>query len=213
MRVSLLWSASFAASPRRAYQRPAEAGWLVQYPHRDPSTTDPSYRSGLRRSRDYHALGADFCPAVRTPHDALSHVFVTHSRSPVISSTAFHAQPPDLPPVSLMDTGFAIIGSLARHRRPHHPVLVHRLACLLHASFRPHLAVTPLRFATLHLHQVGTGLSPASCRTCTAYKKKPDSHRAVSLTLHIRYSPVSLQMLTPLPYMPPCGRYKGPVSP
>src|SRR5258707_2870245 len=37
------------------------------------------------------------------------------------------------------------------------------LALLLHASFRPHLTVTPLRFATLHLHQVGTGLSPVSC--------------------------------------------------
>jgi LPS sulfotransferase NodH len=54
--VSLLWSASIAASPRRAYQRPAEAGWLVHYPHRDPSTTDPSYRSGLRRLRGYFAL-------------------------------------------------------------------------------------------------------------------------------------------------------------
>ena len=27
------------------------------------------------------------------------------------------------------------------------PILVHRLACLLHASFRPHLTMTPLRFA------------------------------------------------------------------
>ena len=27
-----------------------------------------------------------------------------------------------------------------------YPVLVHRLASLLHASFRPHLAMTPLRF-------------------------------------------------------------------
>ena len=90
---------------------------------------------------------ADFCHTIKTPHDAFSHESVTHSRSPVISSTAFHAQPPDLPPVPLMDTGFAISCSLARHRRPHHPVLVHRLACLLHASFRPHLAVTPLRFA------------------------------------------------------------------
>src|SRR6266487_3583229 len=97
---------------------------------------------------------------------------VTHSRSPAISSTAFHAQPPDLPPVLLMDMGFAISCSLARHRRPHHPVLVHRLACLLHASFRPHLTVTPLRFATLHLHQVGRGLSPVSCRPCAAYKKR-----------------------------------------
>src|ERR1700726_4223575 len=31
---------------------------------------------------------------------------------------AFHAQPPDLPPVPLMDVGFAILCSLARHRRP-----------------------------------------------------------------------------------------------
>jgi hypothetical protein len=48
---------------------------------------------------------------------------------------------------------------------------------LLHASFRPHLAVTPLRFATLHLHQVGTGLAPASCRTCTAYNAKRGAWR------------------------------------
>jgi hypothetical protein len=33
-------------------------------------------------------------------------------------STAFDAQPPDLPPVDLRDMGFAIIASLARHRRP-----------------------------------------------------------------------------------------------
>ena len=113
--------------------------------------------------------------AVRSEHLTMSSVTesVTHSRSPAISSTAFHAPPPDLPPVSLMDMGFAISCLLARHRRPHHPVLVHRHACLLHASFRPHLAVTPLRFATLHLHQVGRGLSPPSCRTCTAYNKKP----------------------------------------
>src|SRR5271166_5888757 len=55
VRVSLLGLASFAASPRRADSRPAAAGWRVQYPHRDPSTTGPSYRSGLRRSRDYYA--------------------------------------------------------------------------------------------------------------------------------------------------------------
>ncbi len=87
--------------------------------------------------------------AMRSGHLTMPSVTssVTHSRSPVISSTAFHARPPDLPPVPLMDMGFAIACLLARHRRPHHPVLVHRPACLLHASFRPHLAVTPLRFA------------------------------------------------------------------
>src|SRR5712691_9869585 len=90
---------------------------------------------------------ADFCAAVRVNRFTLSHASVTHSRSPVISTTAFHARPPDLPPVPLMDMGFAICCLLARHRRPHHPVFVHRPACLLHASFRPRLATTPLRFA------------------------------------------------------------------
>src|SRR5258708_29152854 len=49
----------------------------------------------------------------------------------------------------------------------------------LHASFRPHLTVTPLRFATLHLHQVGTGLAPASCRTCTTYRNNARDLRPV----------------------------------
>ena len=120
---------------------------------------------------------ADFCYAVRTPLDVLSHDSVTHSRSPAISSTAVHARSPDLPPVSLMDMGFPIVCSLARHRRPLHPVLVHQPACLLYASSGPHLTVTPLRFATLHLHQVGRGLSPPSCRTCTAYKRSLTSFR------------------------------------
>src|SRR5215475_4462249 len=43
--------------------------------------------------------------------------------------------------------GFAVFCPLAHCRRPPHPVLVHRLAPLLHASFRPRLATTPLRFA------------------------------------------------------------------
>jgi len=124
---------------------------------------------------------ADFCYAVRTPLDVLSHEYVTHSRSPAISSTAVHARPPDLPPVPLMDMGFPIVCSLARHRRPLHPVLVHRPACLLYASSRPHLAMTPLRFATLHLHQVGRGLSPPSCRTCTAYNGRTQLLFAVPL--------------------------------
>jgi len=48
----------------------------------------------------------------------LSHDSVTCSGSPEVSSIAFHAQPLDLPPVPLMDLGFAITCPLARHRRP-----------------------------------------------------------------------------------------------
>ena len=75
----------------------------------------------------------------------------TDGRSPEVSSTAFDAQPLDLHSVHLMDWGFAAIGQLARTLPASHPVLVHRLASLLRASFRPRLAagvISPLRFAT-----------------------------------------------------------------
>ena len=90
---------------------------------------------------------ADFCAAVRSPCDDLSLVAETQHRSPEVRPTAFTARPPDLPPRPLMAVDFAIIGSLVRPGRPHYPVLVHRAATLLHAFFRPHLAMTPLRFA------------------------------------------------------------------
>ena len=51
---------------------------------------------------------ADFCCRIRMNYFILSHESETCSRSPVISSTAFNTQPLDLPPVSLMDMGFAI---------------------------------------------------------------------------------------------------------
>jgi hypothetical protein len=90
---------------------------------------------------------ADFHRTVRMNRLILSHDSVTCGGSPEVSLTAFDTQPPDLPPVLLMDMGFAIMRSLAQHRRPHDPVLVHRLASLLRASFEPRLTTTPLRFA------------------------------------------------------------------
>ena len=60
---------------------------------------------------------------------------------------AFAARPSDLPPRPLMVMDFAISSSLVRPGRPRYPVFVHRAAALLHAFFRPHLAMTPLRFA------------------------------------------------------------------
>ena len=131
VRVSLLGLASVAASragptqglPKQDSQCSTliETQALLTLPivraFTAPATTTPS---------------ADFCGAVRTPLDVLSH-----------------------------------------DRRPHHPVLVHRPTCLLRASFRPHLAVTPLRFAITS--------PPSGCeedfhlqavRTCTAYKQK-----------------------------------------
>src|SRR6201990_894084 len=90
---------------------------------------------------------ADFCAAVRSPCGSLSLVAETQRRSPEVRPTAFAARPPDLPPRSLMTMDFAIICSLVRPGRPRYPVLVHRAAALLRASFRRRLATTPLRFA------------------------------------------------------------------
>jgi hypothetical protein len=90
---------------------------------------------------------ADFCAAVRPPYDDLSPESGTQRRPPEVRSIAFTARPPNLPPRSLMTVDFAISCSLVRTGRPRYPVFVHRAAALLHASFRPHLAMTPLRFA------------------------------------------------------------------
>src|SRR6202030_4766454 len=90
---------------------------------------------------------ADSCHLIRSDLSLLSLEFKTDDRSPEVSSTAFDTQPLDLHSVPLMDRGFAAICQLARTLPASHPVLVHRLASLLHASFRPHLTVRPLRFA------------------------------------------------------------------
>jgi hypothetical protein len=90
---------------------------------------------------------ADFCAAIRAPHDDLSPDLETQHRPPEVRPTAFTAHSPNLPPRPLMTVDFAIGCSLVRPGRPCYPVFVHRVAALLHAFFRPHLAVTPLRFA------------------------------------------------------------------
>jgi hypothetical protein len=90
---------------------------------------------------------ADFCVVVRPPHDDISPDSGTQRRPPEVRSTAFTARPPNLPPRTLIVVDFAIGCSLVRPGRPRYPVFVHRAAALLHASFRPRLATTPLRFA------------------------------------------------------------------
>src|SRR5450432_1673752 len=114
---------------------------------RDRRSTGLFHRSGLRRIAPPTMPSADFSAAINESCDPLSPVARTRRRSPEVRSTAFTARPPDLPPRPLMVVDFAIIRSLVQPGRPRYPVLVHRAAVLLHASFRPRLATTPLRFA------------------------------------------------------------------
>ena len=107
----------------------------------------PSIVQAFSETRSaYYALCC-FCVVVRPPHDDISPDSGTQRRPPEVRSTAFAARPSDLPPRSLIVVDFAIGCSLVRPGRPLYPLLVHRAAILLHASFRPHLAATPLRFA------------------------------------------------------------------
>jgi hypothetical protein len=87
---------------------------------------------------------ADFCRPVRADHSSLSLDSETNGRGKFIR---LQCATPDLQPVPLMDTDFAVICPLVRHPYASDPVLVHRLAPLLRASFRLHLTVRPLRFA------------------------------------------------------------------
>src|SRR2546427_13100186 len=86
-----------------------------------------------------------------------SHHSVTCRRSPEVSSTAFSAQPPDLPPVRLMDMGFAVNCPLARHRRPHIRFLFigSRLcSTLLSGPASRRVLFHPCASLRLHLHPV-----------------------------------------------------------
>jgi len=102
-------------------------------------------------------------------HDGLSRPPATRCRPPGVSSAAFRAQPPGLRSAPFGGCGLRG-GSPARpSAHAFYPVRVPRLARLLHASFRPHLAVTPLRFATFTSTRLGRGLSPPSAKQCPAH--------------------------------------------
>ena len=85
---------------------------------------------------------ADFCDMVEVNRFTPSHESVTCRRSPEVSSTAFHAQPPNLQPVPF--DGYGLRSHVPARPAPYasDPVLVHRLASLLRASFRPRLAAS-----------------------------------------------------------------------
>ena len=93
---------------------------------------------------------ADFRELLKKPYDlfCLDSKFKATRGSPEVSSTAFLAHPPDLQCAPLDGYGLRD-PPFARPDRPaSHPVFVHRVANLLHASFRRRLAETPLRLAS-----------------------------------------------------------------
>jgi len=126
---------------------------------------------------------ADFCDTVEVNLFLSSHDFVTCRRSPQVSSTAFDAQPPDLPPVSLMDMGFAIICSLARHPRPHIRFLFigSRLcSTLLSGPASRRVLFHPCASLWLHLHLVVKGTFTLGLSNMLGTQKKATGLRPVA---------------------------------
>jgi len=90
---------------------------------------------------------ADFCTAIGSPHGSPSPESRTRHRPPRLSLPTFVARPPDLQPGPSMDGGLRRVLSARPTRTAYYPIPVRRAAILLHAAFRPHVTVTPLRFA------------------------------------------------------------------
>ncbi len=90
---------------------------------------------------------ADFCTGVKGPRGPFSPVTGTRRRPPEVSSTAFTAHPPDLQPQALDGYGLRGQSSARPAWAASYPISVRQVAASLHASFRPRLAATPLRFA------------------------------------------------------------------
>ena len=90
---------------------------------------------------------ADFCCEIKAPCDAFSHEFRDAQQ---ISRGKLDRLPHATAgfTTSALD-GYGLRGHLPARPAPYasDPVLVHRLVRLLHASFRPSVAGTPLRFA------------------------------------------------------------------
>jgi len=96
---------------------PKRIGWRMANPERRVLLLTITVRAFIPQSGT-NMPSADFCWAIKVPHDAFSRDSATRSRSPEVSSTAFGTQPPDLQPVPLMDRGFVVNCRLARHRMP-----------------------------------------------------------------------------------------------
>src|SRR5205085_9563483 len=138
-------------------------------PHEQPALQAPLHRSGLRRARPATMPSADFCGAVAGPCGPASPDCETRRRSPEVSSTAFAAHPPNLLPRPLMVgtsrfparssglTSLSIrllsIGSRLCSTLPSNP-----------ASRRRSCASLILRSIKLD-----RGLTPPSCRACSAH--------------------------------------------
>src|SRR5215469_4105721 len=94
---------------------------------------------------------------VKVNRFTFSHESVTCRRPPEVSSTTFNAQPPDLQPVPLMDTDFAVVCQPVRHRIPQIQFLYigsRICSALLSGPASQRVLFHPCASLSLHVHHV-----------------------------------------------------------
>ena len=116
---------------------------------------------------------ADFCHTVRKDRSSLSPDSRTCGRPPVIRTTAFNAQPPNLPPAPSMVVGFAVSCQFARRRRPHIRFLFigSRLCSTLPSD--PTSRRRPCASLALRRHQAGQRTSTSKLPSMLGTRKYP----------------------------------------
>jgi hypothetical protein len=129
----------------------------------------PRFRLGLSVAPPFGLECLTSFPDVRSTMPSAD--FCLPGRSPEVSSAAFGAQPPGVRSAFLMDMDFAV-GSRLVPRSRLYPVLVHRLALLLHASFRPPSLGSPCASLSFTSIRLDGRLSLPSCFTCSAHSPR-----------------------------------------
>jgi len=135
------------ASPFPVPQRPDN--WIfgrMADPRSPRSSVLPTFGPSTKRAPP-NMPSADSCAAIFDPYGSLSLQAGDTSQVSRGKIDRLHRTPAGFTTPVLDGRGLRDQCSLVRPGRPRDPVLVHRAAALLHASFRPHLAMTPLRFA------------------------------------------------------------------
>ena len=98
-------------------------------------------------SADFWRAITNSCESVSSSRCSKADYSRTHARPPRLSSSTFTTHQPDLLHKHLMDGGLRCDWPTRPTCTAYYPIPVRPVAALLHASFRPRLATTPLRFA------------------------------------------------------------------
>ena len=120
-----------------------------------------------------------------TSHSGLRRRPFRHkARSPQVRTQSFPAQPPDLRSLILDPKSFAIFCSLALIGFALYPVLVHRLAVSIHASYPHSVALVQLRFTSFAVVSLRRDFHPQDC--AHAGRTKEGAHLCPSSSCEIR---------------------------